>query len=219
MKRLVISSFTRISSIPVFLILPLLAFAFLTGCSSGPSTSDNAKPVVKDPEYVTGRTAFQKMYASARGWQRDAQGYQLESQFTQDFHGKDGKSGLWRGSFGSATQRTSKTYTWSGSNASDAPERGITPSPEDSFSPTNTSTHAFDMAFLKIDSDQALAVALKHGGDKLMVKDANQPVLYRLNWATAENMLVWHVMFGASSSEVKLNVIVNASTGDFVRAE
>ena len=104
-------------------------------------------------------------------------------------------------------------------NASDAPERGITPSPEDSFSPTNTSTHAFDMAFLKIDSDQALAVALKHGGDKLMVKDADQPVLYRLNWATAENMLVWHVMFGASSSEVKLNVIVNASTGDFVRAE
>ena len=38
--------------------------------------------------------------------------------------------------------------------------------------PTNTNTQVFDVAFLKVDSDKALEVAQKHGGDKLVAKTA-----------------------------------------------
>ena len=122
------------------------------------------KPQPKPAEFLTGRAAFQKIYIAARGWARDAQPYRLESMITDDSKGKDGKSGVWRASFGSPAQRGVKAYTWSGEVS---PDRGINPGTEDTYSPTNTSTLIFDVAFLKVDSDKALEVAQKHGGDKL----------------------------------------------------
>jgi hypothetical protein len=200
---------------------PLLALALLVGCSSEPSkpASEPAKPAVKEPEYETGRTAFQKLYVAAHGWARDAQPYRLDSQTTQDWNGKDGKSAVWRAAFGSAVQRGIKPYTWSGTNAPDAPERGVSPGSEDSYNPSNASTRVFDIAFLKIDSDKALDTALKHGGDKLMQKDAKQPVVYSLDWNAGENALVWHIIFGTNRSDSKLVVMVNASNGNFIRDE
>jgi hypothetical protein len=112
-----------------------------------------------------------------------------------------------------------KPYIWVGSNAPDAPERGINPTGgEDSYSAGNTSTRVFDMQFLKIDSDQALAEANQHGGEALL-KDANQPVVYILEWSLQENALVWHVLYGTARSDNKLAVMVNASTGKFMRVE
>ena len=57
----------------------------------------------------------------------------------------------------------------------DAPSRGISPGSEDNYSPTNSSTQIFDVVFLKTDSDKALEVAQKHGGDKLLAKDLILP--------------------------------------------
>ena len=53
------------------------------------------------PEFLTGRAAFQKLYIAARGWARDAQPYRIESMITDDSKGKEGKSAVWRASFGS----------------------------------------------------------------------------------------------------------------------
>src|SRR5437762_7339634 len=70
----------------------MLGLAFMAGCSSEPSKpAESEKPQPKAPEYVTGRTAFQKLYVAAHGWARDAQPYRLESQTTSDWKGKDGK--------------------------------------------------------------------------------------------------------------------------------
>ena len=41
--------------------------------------------------------------------------------------------------------------------------RGVNPGTEDSYSASNANTQIFDMAFLKIDSDQAVETAQKHG--------------------------------------------------------
>jgi hypothetical protein len=196
-------------------LLPGLALLLLVACSSEPDKP--TQPVVKPPEYVNGRSAFQKMYVTARGWSPDAQGFRLMSALTKDSNGHDGKCGVWQAWFASATRRASKPYVWSGSNATDV-ERGVTWSGEDSYSPTNTSTHVFDIAFLKKDSDDALQTALKHGGQKLLDADANQPVIYLLEWDGPSNSLVWHVIFGASHTEYQLAVMVNAATGEFIRA-
>jgi hypothetical protein len=198
------------------LILSLLAF---TACSSQPSQPAETKPEVKGPDLILARSAFQKVYVAARGWQQDAKPYRLESIVTTDGNGHDGKSAEWRGSFASTTMRSEKSYTWSGSAADGAPERGVSPGNEDSYSASNSSTQVFDMAFLKIDSDQAFAAAQKHGGDKILEKEPDTAVSYVCDWNHNTNELIWHVIYGASRDNAQLRVAVNASTGEFIRVE
>jgi len=201
----------------------LIAFALVLALSACDSDSnkpaENAKPEQKGPEMITARSAFQKVYVAARGWNQDAKPYRLASSVTSDGNGHDGKWAVWRGSFASPSARSVKPYTWSGSIADGAPSRGINPGTEDSYNPTNSSTQVFDMAFLKIDSDQAFATAQKHGGDKVLEKDANIPVTYICDWNHNSSELVWHVIYGSSREDAKLTVAVNASTGEFIRVE
>lgn len=197
------------------LLAALFALTMMVSCSSEPPKPVE-KPQPKPPEYVTGRTAFQKVYVAARGWARDAQPYRLESLPSSDSKGHDGKSAIWRASFASATQRGVKPYVWSGTDVADAPSRGVNPGTEDNYNPNNASTTVFDPQFLKIDSDQAFDVAQKHGGDKLLEKTPDLQVKYTLDWDRSANILVWHISYGTG---LQLNVAVNASTGDFLRAE
>jgi len=198
----------------------LVATMLLAGCTSEPSKPAESKPETKGPELLTGRSAFQKVFVAARGWAQDAKPYRIDSLVTSDGgNGQDGKWALWRGGFASPAQRAVKPYTWSGSNAEGAPARGVNPSPEDSYNPTNSSTQVFDVAFLKVDSDQAFATAQKHGGDKILEKDPATPVTYVCDWNHNTNELVWHVIYGASRDTAKLTIAINASTGDFIRAE
>ena len=202
------------------LLMAMLVVLTMAGCSSQPSTpAATEKPQPKAAELQPGRYAFQKLYIAARGWQRDAQPFRLESQATADANGKDGKSAVWRASFASPAGRSAKPYVWSGTDAQDAPSRGISPGNEDSYSPTNASTQVFDIGFLKVDSDKAFEVGQKHGGDKLLEKAADTSVLYVLDWSHATNMLIWHVIYGGSRDDAKLIVDVNGTTGDFVRVE
>jgi hypothetical protein len=196
----------------------IFLISLLTACSDSNKPAET-KPEVKGPELLTARSAFQKTYVAARGWNQDTRPYRLESISTTDGNGHDGKWALWRGSFASPAQRSAKSFTWSGSAADGAPSRGINPGTEDSYSPSNSSTQVWDMAFLKIDSDQALETAQKHGGDKILEKAPDTPVTYICDWNHNTNELVWHVIYGAGRDSAKLTVAVNASTGEFIRVE
>lgn len=197
-----------------------LAFLLLAGCNSEPAKpAATEKPQPKPPELATARTAFGRTFISARGWARDAQPFRLESQTNSDSKGQEGRSAIWRASFASPAQRALKPFTWSGTNASDAPSRGVSPGSEDTYSPSNSSTQVFDMQFLKVDSDKALEMAKKHGGDKVLQKTPDLPVFYVLDWNHSTNELTWHIIFGNSRDDAKLRVAVNASTGDFLRVE
>jgi hypothetical protein len=200
-------------------VVSFALLALLAACTSEPSKPAATQPEVKPPELITARPAFQKVYIQARGWQQDAKPYRLESIVTSDGNGHEGKSAEWRGSFASATMRSEKSYTWSGSAAEGAPDRGVNPGNEDSYSASNSSTQVFDVAFLKVDSDQAFAVAQKHGGDKILEKEPDTPISYICDWNHNTNELIWHVIYGASRDEAKLRVAVNASSGDFIRVE
>ena len=124
------------------LVVVLVCLGFLlSGCSSESNTPAPAeKPQPKTAEAITGRTAFQKLYISARGWARDAQPYRLQSDITGDAKGRDGKTPVWRGYFASPSQRATKPYTWA--------KGDIEPGTIDSYSPSNSSTQVFDIAFL-----------------------------------------------------------------------
>lgn len=195
----------------------VLLSLLLVGCTSQPTKP--AVPEVKPPELLTGRSAFQKCFITARGWARDAQPFRLEALPTTEANGQDGKSAIWRASFASAATRGAKPYFWSGSATPDAPSRGVSPGPEDSYTPTNSSTQIFDVAFLKVDSDQAFAVAQKHGGEKVIRADAATIVTYICDFDHNNNKLIWHVIFGANRETAKLTIAVDASTGEFIREE
>ncbi|HUK87822.1 MAG TPA: hypothetical protein VLT85_09170 [Terriglobales bacterium] len=201
--------------------LALLALVLLAGCSS--EAPKPVAPVAKQPpqqETLTGRMAFQKLYQAARLWNADARCFRLESAITKESNGRDGKSGVWRAIFASPGRGIARPFTWSGLTADDAPNPGVAPAgPEDSFNPANTSTQPFDIVYLKADSDQSLEVAQKHGGEAILKKDPNQPVRYILDWNPKKSQLEWHVIYGTAELDAKLNVAVNASSGDFVRVE
>ena len=206
--------------------VPCLALlCLLAACSSSNKTGGSneshppTKPVAKQAEYETGRTAFQKLYLSARGWAADVKPFRLQSQFTVDAPTNEGKSGLWRASFASPAKRSMKLFVWSGLVGPDAPEPGVSFSAEDSWNPSNASTQVFDIGFLKVDSDTAYSVAQKHGGEKLTQKDPKQPVFFVLDWDASKNQLLWHVIYGNSQDEAKLRIAVDATSGEFVRVE
>jgi hypothetical protein len=198
------------------LLVVVFMVALMTACSSTSNQpAETTKPQPKPPEALTARSAFQKLYISARSWGQDVRPYRLESATNADSNGRDGKSAIWRAGFASAVQRGTKPYTWTGSEGS---ERGVNAGIEDSYNPNNASTQAFDIAFLKIDSDKAFEVAQEHGGTKVLDKSPDTPVLYILEWNRVENVLLWHVIYGSREAP-KLKVAVNASTGEFLRVE
>jgi len=201
----------------------LLAALLLTGCSSNqPSQqqkpAEPAKPAADANKGDAGRMAFQRLYVAARGWARDAMPVGLESQSTKEFPGKDGKAGVWRGTFGSASRQAMKPFTWSGVNSDDAPPPGISPGSEDSFSASNTSTRPFDFNYLKVDSDKAYEIALAHGGKDFIAKNKDAEIRYTLNFDGRSNQLRWIVNMESASAKARpLTVILDATSGTFLK--
>ena len=119
----------------------LACLLMLPACESNPPTSNPAKPEVKPTELLTGRAAFQKVFIAARNYAVDVKPFRIESILTTDSNGHDGKSAVWRASFASATQHGVKPFIWSGSNAPDAPSRGVSPGNEDTYNPNLSLIH------------------------------------------------------------------------------
>ncbi len=211
----------RIAAATVFVatLFTITILALLAGCNSSTTSAPPAQPQPKPPELLTGRAAFYKTFIAARNYAADVKPFRIESTPSSESNGQDGKSTIWRVSYASAVQRGVKPFFWSGSNAPDAPSRGVSPGNEDVYNPGNASTQVFDPAFLKVDTDQAFAEAQKHGGDKILEADATTPVIYMCEWNHNTNQLVWHVIYGTSRETAKLTVTVDASTGAFIRVE
>jgi len=206
--------------------LTVVGAAILTaGCSStenkpkeSTSGAPAAAPPSTEPVLYTGQEAFNRMMGLALKWSPDAQPARLESVVTTETTGKDGKSTIWRGYFASPLRHSTKTIVCSGSRRPDAPPFGV--SAEGSEGPYNAD--AANLAFLpllvKTDTDKAFALTLQHGGDAILKKEAQQPVMYILLKDRTQNVPVWYVIYGTSEKDRKGIGVINATTGAFVRA-
>lgn len=195
------------------LLAMMVAGLLLLGC-------DDSKPVQpptkKANQYETGRFALQNMRPVATLWSPDAQPVTLSSSPSTDATGQDGKSGNWRAMFGSRSRQKAEPFLWSGmADSKLRVDHGI----EDTFNPNNHSTTPWDMAFLKVDTDKAFEVAQEHGGKQLTEKDPKLQVLYELDFDAHASQLRWHVIYGGSDSSSKLTILVDASSGGFIRKE
>jgi hypothetical protein len=90
---------------------------------------------------------------------------------------------------------------------------------EDNYNPANRTARPFDLNYLKKDTDKAFEVAQAHGGKQVLEKDPKVSVGYLLDWDTQSSVLRWHVIYGGSESTGKLTVLVDASSGSFIRKE
>jgi hypothetical protein len=85
MKRVSLGGEIRPNLLYLFSALAVLLLAVLAGCSSEPDKpAETAKPEVKGPELLTARSAFQKTFIAARGWNQDAKPFRIESIATSD---------------------------------------------------------------------------------------------------------------------------------------
>ncbi|HLZ00201.1 MAG TPA: hypothetical protein VKT33_14170 [Candidatus Angelobacter sp.] len=195
--------------------LTIFAVALLLGCENEKPAAPTAPPV----QLQTGRFALQKMLVPARGWAPDAQPVWLQSVYiAQDGNGHDGKYSLWRAAFASPSRQKTVIFIWSGTDHSDMP-RGVNHLREEFFNPANRSEQPFDLNFIKIDSEDALETAQKHGGKDLLVKKPNQPVIYLLDYDSRIPQLRWHVIYNDNPAGAPLTVLIDASSGLFIHKE
>lgn len=198
----------------------ILALAILClGCDSEqtkvPASKEGQQSAV---QFETGRFALQKMLAPARFWGPDAQPVRLESTNLKGSNGHDGKANFWRALFVSASRQKSEPFTWAGMATEDG-GRGVNHGVEDTYNPANRSARPFDLNFLRVDTDKAFEVAQEHGGKQVLEKDSKVSVGYLLDWDVQTNQLRWHVIYGGSESTGRLTVLVDASSGTFLRKE
>jgi hypothetical protein len=97
--------------------------------------------------------------------------------------------------------------------------KGVDHGTEDTYNPNNRSYRTWDLNFLKSDTDNAFEVAQQHGGKQVLEKDPKIMVTYLLDWDAQSNQLRWHVIYGGSESTGKLTVLVDATSGKFIRKE
>ena len=92
----------------------LLGFAtvFFAGCSSTSKEAQKKAPE-KPPEAISGRSAFYKMYPTARMWANDVQALRLSSIRMDGVKDEPGKAGAWEATFISPSKLKSKTFTYS----------------------------------------------------------------------------------------------------------
>jgi hypothetical protein len=142
----------------------------------------------------------------------------LESTNLKGSNGQDGKATFWRALFASPGRQKSEPFTWSGVATEDT-HKGVDHGVEDTYNPANRASRPFDLNFLKVDTEKAFEVAQKHGGKQILDKDPKVNVAYMLDWDMQANQLRWHVIYGGSESAGKLTVLVDASSGEFLRKE
>jgi hypothetical protein len=209
-------TFMKKAVLPAMLALAVVCLGCDSEPKKAPASKEDQPPAAA--QFETGRFALQRMVGPARGWAPDAQLVRLESTNLKDSNGHDGKANFWHSLFASTSRQKSEPFTWSGIATEDSP-RGVNHGVEDTYNPANRSSRSFDLNFLKVDTDKAFDVAQQHGGKKIMEKDPKVSVGYVLDWDTQSNQLRWHVIYGGSESTGKLTVLVDASSGQFLRKE
>jgi hypothetical protein len=185
------------------------AFLLIGGCSSEPVTAPPKKPA----EPVTGLHALYQMYSHARGWAKDIKVLSLVSIEISQVKRQPGKAAAWQVVFASESLSMKRAYTFSVYEVSATLRQGIFPEAPGGWSNDN---RAFLIAAVKTDTDQAWETALKHG-EEYNRKNPGVPISYTLEMGRNTNDPVWRVIWGESATSSAFSVLLDASTGEYLR--
>lgn len=196
----------------------ILAAAIFAACSTAPE-----KPVEKAPEAppepVTGKSAFFKMFAAARGgWAMDLEPLRLNSIHLPQVKSEPGKSGAWQATFVTPSKLRAKSYTYSAMEAEGNLHKGVFAGLEESWAGPRAPVQPFPIAALKIDSDAAYQTALKKGkkAADYVKTHPDMTISFLLEQNKRFPQLTWRVIWGESVGTSNYSVFVDASTGEYL---
>jgi hypothetical protein len=188
-------------------ILAVAACAFLTSCSEPPKPKEPEKPAVP----VTGRYALQQMFVAARTWAQDLQIASMTSMHFPQVSEVPGKAGGWQVVFVSPSLQQSRTYTWAAAEISTSIHKGVRDE-----SPTAWSGgQSFQIAAVKIDTDEAYQVAVKKIA-KYADANPGMVITYQLHMNQNVPDAVWRIIWGENVATSSDSVLVDASTGQYM---
>ena len=197
-------------------LIPLSVLMLLIACAEAPKPAEQkAKEPPKPPEAVTALKAFWQMYGAARGWATDLETLQMSSIALPEIPAKDGKYPAWQATFVSPSKRSSRTFTYAVIE-SQGLFKGVFARHEDTYSGPHGQVSPFPIAALKVDSDAALAAAVKKSA-QYMKKFPDKPVTFLLERTKRFPNPAWRVIWGESVSSSDYSVYVDASTGEYLQ--
>ncbi|HLI83690.1 MAG TPA: hypothetical protein VKV17_07205 [Bryobacteraceae bacterium] len=195
-----------------FLFLPACGLALLmAGCSEQPTA--NTKKAEK-PDPVSGQSALFKMYQVARTWAPDAEVTQMKSIHLTDVPAVRGEAGAWEATFYSPGKSAQRNYTYSVEEGEANLHQGVFPGQEESASAA--AAKAFLIGAVKIDSGAAYKTALAHAAE-YNKKNAGQTISFELGRGDTTPNPVWRVIWGESAGTSDESVLVDATSGEYLK--
>lgn len=208
--------------LPSFSATSLILLAFLTtGCSD--SSAPAKKPEVKKQiaaQPISGQSAIFQTFQVARTWAPDAMLIKVENGDIPEAKPQPGKYGLWRATYVTESKKQKRDYVYAAAD-SDGVVKGARAGADSSYTPS-PQLHPFAVQEVRVDTVAAYETAMKEvAGDKSLQKilDENKdlPVQYQLEWTGNAPKPQWRVIFGATVSQSKFSILIDANSGKFVR--
>jgi hypothetical protein len=180
--------------------------------------TETTAPVAKQPEKpdepVTGRTAFQRIFGTARAWAPDIQILQMQNVNLKEVKSGEGKAGAWLVTFVSPSRREARTYSWSAIEG-EGFHKGVFAQPADTYAGPRGQTSPFLLQALKTDTDAALETATKKSADYIK-KNPEKPIIFLLESSKRHANPTWRVVWGESVGTSNYSVFVDATTGAYI---
>lgn len=191
------------------------ALLLVSSCTSTPPAAKKEPEPAKPPEPVTGQYAFYQMYGMARAWAPDAEALQARSLHLTEVPSVPGKAGAWEATFVSQSRRRARTYTYSVVEAAGNLHKGVFAGLEESWGGPTPQARPFPPSAVKVDTDKAYEVALKHGA-AYAKKNPNMPISFTLQWTSRHQVPAWRVIWGESPSTSAFSVFVDCGAGTYL---
>jgi hypothetical protein len=191
----------------------------VTACeSSKPSgdagTESASKSATAPVGPVSGKTAFWEMYKSAHAWAADLTPLALESKSVPGVKNEAGKAGMWTATFGSASRRQARTFSYSVVASPPDIYKGVTvgnPLPWNGPTPAALTFTTSDFA---VDSEAAYTAASAQAAAWTKSHPDND-VSFTLGNASRFHGPVWYVLWGEKKSGY--SVLVDAKSGTVIK--
>jgi hypothetical protein len=178
--------------------------------SVGCSGASSHPPKDRSVDWITGREALQSIMRSAKEWSPDAEVIRLYSGICRKAP-HEGVCGEWRTIVLSRSAKKSTAFYWL---------RGsITHDEVTDYEPQDTQVPV-EFTRIRADSDAAFRVAQEHGGKPLLERNPGIEIRYAMMLDKKVGQLIWLVFYdikGTDFSSAKLQVAINAQTGEFIQ--
>lgn len=196
---------------------------FLSGCSSSSNISTPApQPAATTeaaaaPQVVTGKTAFWEMYKTAHAWASDAQPIRLTMKDLPGYKNASGKAGMWEATFGSASLRSYRTFTYAVAAAPPNIYKGVDSGMAMPWSGPSRDAMPIDTSMFNTDSDAAYTAAAAEAAPVLKTKPDLAITDFEVGSTSKFSTPVWYILWG--TKKAGFAAVVDASSGQAMKGK